>query len=91
VAVFTHRDGRLRLSADAMLYREAITDYRHLMLLERLLKSNPEHPIAHEAQAWLDDLERKIKVGSAANGIWPNSELDSIRAAAARFIDALAG
>jgi hypothetical protein len=91
VAIFTHPDGRLRLSADAMLYREAITDYRHLMLLERLLKANPEHPIAREAQAWLNDLESKIKVGSAANGIWPNTKLDSIRVAAARFIDALAG
>jgi hypothetical protein len=90
VAVFTHRDGRLRLSADAMLYREAITDYRHLMLLERLVKLNLAHPIARGAQAWLDDLEAKIKVGSVVNGVWPNSELDSIRAAAARFIDALA-
>ena len=90
-AVFTHRDGRLRLSADAMLYREAITDYRHLMLLERLVKSNPAQPIAREAQAWLDGLEAKIKVGSDANGVWPNSELDLIRATAARFIDALAG
>jgi hypothetical protein len=91
VAVFTHPDGRLRLSADAMLYREAITDYRHLMLLDRLLKSNPAHPIAREARAWLDNLEDEINVGSDVNAVWPNSELDSIRGAAARFIDALAG
>ncbi|MBS0242000.1 MAG: hypothetical protein JSS20_07470, partial [Proteobacteria bacterium] len=42
-AVFTHPDG-LRPTLDFMRYREAVTDYRHLLALEQTIGEAPESP-----------------------------------------------
>ncbi len=76
VAVFTHPDGRLRPSADAMIYREAVTDYRIVMLLAKTIAARSTHPVAAEAGSWLQDMVARMAIGSQSPSPWRDSEIE---------------
>lgn len=91
VAVFTHPDGHLRETLELKRYREAITDYRYLLMLEQTLKAYPQRDRDGRARRWLDQILGRIEVGHASPAPWSDLELDQLRTEAASLINELLG
>lgn len=87
VAVFTHPDGKFRRALQLVRYRQSISDYRHLMLLDRLSAGRAAEKSAAKARQWLQELKSQMRIGEESP--WSDSELDEIRRQATRYIDSL--
>ncbi len=88
-ALWTHPDGRLRITLDLARYHEAITDYRTLLALERAIAQAPSSAPARAARGWLLDIESKMPIGSDKPRAFTDDGLDQIRDAANAHLRAL--
>jgi hypothetical protein len=91
VAVHAHRDGSLRPDIDFLRYREAVTDYRHLLKLEQSIKSAPEGAAREAAAQWLSGVLARMEIGTGKTAPWRDEEIDAVRQQAAAHISALGG
>ena len=89
VAAFTHPDGVLRPALDLKRYREAITDYRYLLKLERAIAHSSNKNAQKQAKSWLRNLLAKMPIGDDKAAPWSALELDQLRRKAAALIDLL--
>jgi len=62
-----------------MRYREAVTDYRTLLVLRRAIDDNPGLASSVAAAAWFDTLITGIAVGASGVGPWTDAALDRLR------------
>jgi hypothetical protein len=88
-ALWTHPDGRLRITLELARYHEAITDYRTLLALERAIAQSPASPPARAARNWLLEIESKIQVGSDKPKAFTEDGLDKVREDANAHLRAL--
>lgn len=89
-AVYTHMDGKLRLSVDFLRLRESVSDYRYLLKVEQLLATAPDGPARQQAQVWLDGVAARMPGGSGTKDM-DDAELATMRREADQHIRQLSG
>lgn len=90
-ALLTHPDGRLRMSVDFLRYRQAVNDYRCLLMVEQTVARRPGHPYARLAGDWLAQSLQQMAAGSGGNEQWTNDRLGILKAACEQHLRELHG